>query len=269
MSDYQAILEEEFEVLESIFPDELEKLDDTSLQIRIEPDEPSSSHPLRLNLVVSYPPTYPDTIPDLSLEEIEDDEDEDDEDGGESGPNGELKEGEEEQILEQLRAVAEESLGMAMTFTIASAAKEALGVTISERIRKEKEEDDRRTRAYEEAEAARTRGTPLTPDAFNKWRKGFMAELKVRREKEEEERVRTMLAKEREEWKRRRDRLSGRQLFETSQTLATSDEGLYEEGAEEVDMRQYTREEREAERRLEEEEEEKRRRGLVFAADGE
>ncbi|KAK8854516.1 hypothetical protein IAR55_003255 [Kwoniella newhampshirensis] len=264
MSDYKAILEEEFEVLESIFPEELEKLSDTSVQIRIEPDEPSSSHPLSLNLIVSYPPTYPDTIPEFSLEEREDD-DEDEEGEG----SGELKEGEEETILEQLRAVAEESLGMAMTFTIASAAKEALGVLISERIRKEKEEDDRRAAAYEEAEAKRTRGTPLTPEAFNKWRKGFMAELKAKREKEEEERVRTMLPKEREEWKRRRDRLSGRQLFETSQTLAASDEGLYEDGAEEVDMRQYTREEREAERRLEEEEEEKRRRGLVFAADGE
>jgi hypothetical protein len=36
-----------------------------------------------------------------------------------------------------------------------------------------------------------------------------MKELKARREKEEEERVRAMMPKEREEWKRKRDRLSG------------------------------------------------------------
>lgn len=39
---------------------------------------------------------------------------------------------------------------MAMSFTIASAAREALGIVISERLRKEKEEDDRRAREYEE-----------------------------------------------------------------------------------------------------------------------
>jgi hypothetical protein len=55
----------------------------------------------------------------------------------------------------------------------------------------------------------------------------------------------------------------GRQLFEQSATLATSDEGLYEEGAAEVDMSQYTREAREEERRRAEEEEERARRGLV------
>jgi hypothetical protein len=59
----------------------------------------------------------------------------------------------------------------------------------------------------------------------------------------------------------------GKQLFETSKALATSDEALYEEGAAEVDMSQYTRAEREEERRREEEEEERRRQGLV--ADGE
>jgi hypothetical protein len=39
---------------------------------------------------------------------------------------------------------------MAMTFTIASAAREALTAVIVERARAEKEEDDRKTREYEE-----------------------------------------------------------------------------------------------------------------------
>ncbi|WRT68695.1 uncharacterized protein IL334_005675 [Kwoniella shivajii] len=249
MSDHKAILEEEFEVLESIFPDELEKLSDNSVQIRIEPEEQSFTYPITLNLIIDYPETYPDVIPNLSIEEIEDE--------------GELRDGEEETILENLNIIAEESIGMAMTFTIASAAKEALAVLIVERIRKEREEDDRRTREYEEAEAARTRGTPLTIDAFNTWRKSFTAELRVKREKEEEDRIKALPPKEREDWKKRKERPTGRQLFESSTALATSDEGLYEDGVEEVDMRKYTREEREAERRKEEEEEERRRQGLV------
>jgi hypothetical protein len=59
-------------------------------------------------------------------------------------------------------------------------------------------------------EAARTRGTPLTPATFNDWRKEFMAALKAKREREEEDRVKALPPKEKEEWKRRRDRLSGK-----------------------------------------------------------
>nr|XP_019045003.1 hypothetical protein I302_06919 [Kwoniella bestiolae CBS 10118]OCF23933.1 hypothetical protein I302_06919 [Kwoniella bestiolae CBS 10118] len=180
---------------------------------------------------------------------------------------GELREGEEDVVLDNLREIAEESIGMAMTFTIASAAKEALALLIVERARKEKEEDDRRTREYEEAEAARTRGTPLTRDLFDKWRKSFTAEIRAKREKEEQDRVKALNPKEREEWRKRKERPTGRQLFESSSALATSDEGLYEEGVEEVDMRKYTREQREEERRKEEEEEERRRRGLVNDGD--
>ncbi|WWC63613.1 uncharacterized protein I303_106218 [Kwoniella dejecticola CBS 10117] len=253
MSDYKAILEEEFEVLESIFPDELEKLSDTSVSIRIEPEEQSFSDPIALSLIINYPDTYPDVIPDISLEEID----------GE----GELQEGEEDVVLENLRSIAEESLGMAMTFTIASAAKEALALLIVERARKEKEADDKRAREYEEAEAARTRGTPLTKELFDKWRKSFTAEIKAKRDKEEEDRVKALISKEREEYRKRKERPTGRQLFENSTALATSDEGLYEEGVQEVDMRKYTREEREAERRREEEEEERRRSGLVRDGD--
>lgn len=120
------------------------------------------------------------------------------------------------------------------------------------------------------AEAARTRGTPLTPDAFNVWRKAFTAELAAKREKAEEDRIRALPPKEREDYRKRRERPTGKQLFENSKVLATSDEALYEEGAEEVDFSKYTREEREKERRKEEEEEERRRRGLVEGdSDGE
>ncbi|ORY32153.1 ubiquitin-conjugating enzyme/RWD-like protein [Naematelia encephala] len=258
MADHQAILDEEFEVLESIFPDELEKVDERHVKIRVEPEEPSTSYPLSVYLAISYPSTYPDTIPELSFETIDEE-------------SGELTEEESEDILSSLQTLAEESIGMAMTFTIASAAKEALSGIIAQRIRKAQEEDDRRTKEYEEIEARKTRGTPLTPEGFEKWKRSFQRELEEKRAREEEDRIRSMPQKEKEEWKKRRDRPSGKQLFETSHTLATSDEALYEEGVTEVDMSKYTRAEREAERRREEEEEERRRRGLVAGdeSDGE
>ncbi|WVN86136.1 uncharacterized protein L203_101297 [Cryptococcus depauperatus CBS 7841] len=250
MADYKAILEEEFEVLESIFPDEHEKLSENSLSIRVEPEEPNASNPLTLNLVFVFPENYPDVIPQMSFEPI-------------SEEDGELREEEVQKVLTELQVIAEESIGMAMTFTLASAAKEALRVVIEERLRREKEEDDRRTREYEEAEAARTRGTPLTPSAFQNWRKAFTSELTAKREKAENERIKGLNSKEREDYNKRKARPTGKQLFESGKLLVTGDEALYEEGTEEVDMRKYTREEREKEKRREEEEQEKARRGMV------
>lgn len=55
---------------------------------------------------------------------------------------------------------------------------------------------------------------------------------------------------------------TGRQLFETSK-VTLDDEGYYEEGATEIDLSKYTREEREKERRREEDEEERRRQGML------
>ncbi|ODN98201.1 hypothetical protein I350_07847 [Cryptococcus amylolentus CBS 6273] len=272
---------------------------DTSLSIRIEPEEPNSAHPLTLNLVLTYPPTYPDAIPEIALESI-------------SEAEGEFTESERAKVLAELTTIAsiflrlytrgiyskkltvnskaEESIGMAMSFTLASAAREALVVVIDERIKWEKEEDDRKTREYEEvrplspinperikltmgkkAEAARTRGTPLTPSAFQSWRLAFCRELADKRQKAEEARIRALPPREREDYKKRQARLTGKQLFESGNKAAVvEDDNLYEEGVEEIDLRKYTREEREEERRKEEEEEERRRRGLVEGdSDGE
>lgn len=96
-----------------------------------------------------------------------------------------------------------------MTFTLASLARELLQTTIATRLRLEKEEDDRRTREYEEAEAKRTRGTPLTPEGYLAWRKAFQEEVKAQKAREEEERVRALPPKEREEYRRKKERLTG------------------------------------------------------------
>jgi hypothetical protein len=63
--------------------------------------------------------------------------------------------------------------------------------------------------ANKQAEAARTRGTPLTPQAFQEWRIRFTNELKQKRDKEEDERIRALPPKEREDVRKRRERLSG------------------------------------------------------------
>lgn len=55
-----------------------------------------------LNMVLTYPPTYPDVAPEITFETIEDDDDDEEE---EEGGNGELTEEEEETVLEQLNTI--------------------------------------------------------------------------------------------------------------------------------------------------------------------
>ncbi len=57
---------------------------------------------MKLFLVVTYPPSYPDVIPELALEEIEADEDDEDEDGEDFG---ELRDGEADEVIKQLNSV--------------------------------------------------------------------------------------------------------------------------------------------------------------------
>jgi len=225
MSDHAEILQEEFEVLESIYPDEIEKTSDSDLQITVEPDEQVVEDELSLLLKVHYPPEYPDVIPELAFEVID----------------GELSPAEEEDLFRGLRQLGEESLGMAMVFTLVSHLREALAAVVAARLERKKKEERDRAIAEEEAETARTRGTPVTVASFMEWRKEFNKKMKIKAAQEEEERTRGMNPKEKEEYKKMKTKPSGRQLFERDRNLATSDVTLVDEDAVAVDVSQYDR----------------------------
>lgn len=55
---------------------------------------------MTVHLVVAYPETYPDVIPDLSFENIEDDEEDED-----AEPKGELSPEETTRLVESLNAI--------------------------------------------------------------------------------------------------------------------------------------------------------------------
>lgn len=226
------VLAEEFEVLESIYPTELSKLSENEIRIEVEPEEISEEHEeVKLTLDVKYPQDYPDVLPELSLEPTQ----------------GGLQDDEVQALIEGLRAVGEENLGMAMTFTLVSHLREQMASLVSSRVERRKHEESEKERQIIEAEEARTRGTPVTPDAFLAWKAKFDKELAVKKAKEDAEKMKSMTPKEREEYKRLGTRLTGRQLFERDTTLATADASLEEEGAVSVDISQYEREAREDE----------------------
>ncbi|KAF9480143.1 RWD domain-containing protein [Pholiota conissans] len=227
MSD--ALLEE-YEVLESIYPTELHRISEHDIEIDAEADDiPEGSQNVLVTLCVHYTSSYPDELPELSLKHED--------------PN--LDESDVEKLLTELRTVGEENLGMAMTFTLVSQLREQLSILVREKEEEEKRREKEKERLALEEEEKRTRGTPVTIESFKAWKARFDKEMTLKKVQEEEERLKALTPKEREEWKRSQTRLSGRQLFERNKNL--EDENLVEEGTVSVDFSQYERTEEEEE----------------------
>ncbi|BGO89899.1 hypothetical protein NBRC10512_003459 [Rhodotorula toruloides] len=227
MTDYAEERRSELEVLESIFPDELTVLSDERISVRVEPEVQSERDPHTLNLVVTYTPTYPDEPPELELEVVE----------------GEVSEEEEEVLLEGLRTTAEDNLGMAMVYTLALQLKELIAEMLVKRKERIAREDEERYRREEEAVAAKKRGTPVTKESFAAWASKFESEFAEQRRREEEERVKALPPKEREEAKRWAAKLTGRQLFEQGKVIDSDAAAFGEEGDVAIDISQYERRE--------------------------
>ncbi|KAJ7582737.1 hypothetical protein C8J56DRAFT_1005668 [Mycena floridula] len=231
MSD--ALLEE-FEVLESIYPTELSKLSEKDLQIVVEPEDVDhGADILKAILTLHYTDGYPDVLPELSLESTDE--------------GLELEDSERQELLNELRTVVsnrlalqgEENLGLAMTFTLVSHLRDRLSALVHRRAEKRLREEMEQERLALAEEEARTRGTTVTLESFRAWKLKFDQEQAVKRAKEDEEKLKALSTKEREEWRRIASRLSGRQLFERNKNL--EDESLLEEGTVSVDVSQYER----------------------------
>ncbi|GAA5941913.1 Gir2p [Sporobolomyces koalae] len=225
MLDYAEERASELEVLESIFPDELQILSEDKISIQVEPENQNESNPYILNLIITYTPTYPDELPDMEIEVVE----------------GELEPDEEQFLLAGLKTSAEESLGMAMVYTLSLQLRELIGDMFVQRKERIAREDDERYRKEEEAIAKKRQGTQVTQASFAAWAVKFEKEMADLRKKEEQERLKLLPGKEREETKRYLAKLTGRQLFESDATLVGSDAVFGDEGDVAIDLSQYER----------------------------
>ncbi|KAG8905014.1 hypothetical protein FRC00_013545 [Tulasnella sp. 408] len=203
------------------------ELEDDVIQISVAPEEQVPDEELRLVLKVEYPAEYPDVIPNLSIVASE----------------GEMSVEEEETLMKKIKASAEESIGMAQTFSVVTTLIEGIAEVVADRIKQKQAAKAKKEADEEEAERRRTQGTPVTPESFNAWRLKFNKERQAKKKAQDEEKMREMTNKEKEEFKKYASRLTGRQLFERNRDLATSDDTLAEEGAESVDISKYNREE--------------------------
>lgn len=91
------------------------------------------------SLLVEYTSTYPDELPHLTLDDLE----------------GELADDERSALIDGLKEQGEQSLGMAMVFTLVGWLREELTRVLEERNRREQEEADRKYREAEEVSADR------------------------------------------------------------------------------------------------------------------
>ena len=196
-------------------------ISDTAYRISIALDVPhideEDEQPTVL-LHVSYPQEYPDVAPNLDMS---------------APPDGyrhrflDVSE-DKARLLQSLEPAIEESMGMAMVFTLVSTLKEAAEALIAEREAEAQALRDVEARKAEEEENRKFHGTAVTRESFLAWREKFRNELaeKAMREQEEQE----------AEDKKKRGRLeekklTGKQLWETGMVGKVDEEDLEENDA--------------------------------------
>ncbi|KAE8222661.1 hypothetical protein CF319_g4176 [Tilletia indica] len=248
--EHAQTIEDELEVLQSIYmEDELERLSDDVLSIRITPDVDDLTGEERegaptLAFRITYTPDYPDALPELEIETLE----------------GDLDEEAAEELLKSVKEMGEaDCLGMAMVFTLASQLREELTSHLRKRVQKVEDERQRTRDAEIEAEQQKFRGTAVTVERFTEWRKKFDAQRAAAKAAEEDALMKGLNAKEKEEFRRMRNKLSGRQIFERmgaeGKGTAVEEEDVEEEDGQEVDWSLYSREARQGHRAHDEDEE--------------
>ncbi|KAK5092299.1 Protein gir2 [Exophiala xenobiotica] len=207
---------EEREVLDSIFPDEIQDISDTAYRVSIALDLPSNAEqldePLIILLNVSYPEAYPDVAPNLDIT---------------SPPNASRHPlldvaADKAQLLDALGSTIEDSMGMAMVFTLVATLKDSAETLMADRQRQEQEIKDVAAREQEQQENRKFEGEKVTRERFLEWREKFKKDMeeKERQQREEEEAEMKGKRSTRVEEKK----LTGRQLWERG-LIGKVDEG--------------------------------------------
>lgn len=198
---------EEREVLDSIFPDEIQDISDTeyrvttTVEVSKEPED-ETPDPI-LILTVRYPEAYPDVAPELDITHPH---------NAPKHPHLNLQE-DKARLLEALQPTIEESLGMAMVFTLVSTLKDSAELLISERQQAIQAEKDMEAAKAEEEENKKFEGQKVTRETFLAWREGFQKEMaeRAKRRKEEQEAE----DKKKRGYKPEEKKMTGKQLWES------------------------------------------------------
>lgn len=203
--EYSEEQEQELEVLESIYPDELSVISGSyptvhfRVDVRLEPqleDPGSLTREHTICIEFRLPEKYPEESPVIGLEAIEegqDDEDEEDEEP-EFDDNGNRVQGKLQSLpdqihfdgyLPELQVQLEEQiesdmlLGMQMCFTLISSVKDLCETWFVDQLAALERQHELELQAREREEQKKFRGTKVTSESFLQWRKKFRHELGI------------------------------------------------------------------------------------------
>ncbi|KAJ1904198.1 rwd domain-containing protein, partial [Coemansia sp. IMI 209127] len=156
---YKEEQQNEIDILQSIYPTEFEEIatDPYKYSIRIQIEDEEEIRPCVVSLVIEYTPTYPDELPEFDLLLEEDDEEEDAKPLTETDAT--LSDVDIEDMKAKAREIAEESIGMAMVFGMASTLKEVCAERLREKTEALKRIREQRIKREIEAEQAKFVGT--------------------------------------------------------------------------------------------------------------
>lgn len=172
MTDYKEEQRNEIEALQSIYPDEIEIIQEEPFYIfkmEVVPQDAENfpDHAMSAVLQFTYTPDYPDTAPIMELDSTEN-----------------MDDAQQDLLMEFMKTQAEENLGMAMIFTIISAVQERMTSMMEQAAKDEEEAAERKKKADEEAERKRFEGTRVNVESFMVWKLKFDAErAEMRRQK--------------------------------------------------------------------------------------
>lgn len=207
--------QEEREVLESIFPDEITDLNESEYRISMVLDLPSQDEeatPPTLLLNVRYPEAYPDEAPILDITQP---------------PNAakhqhlDIQE-DKARLLEALAPTIEENMGMAMIFTVYSTLKDSAELLITERMNAVEAQQEMAAREAEAEENRKFEGEKVTRESFIKWMADFKREQEEAKKKAEEEAE--AADKKKRGGKVEEKKLTGKQLWEQGIAGKTAEE---------------------------------------------
>jgi len=220
--DYNEEQSTEIEALESIYPSELNMISSEppyafSIYIKSEAYENSEGNDgYCCTLKIIFTEKYPESVP---LVEIVGE----DEENPASPDETNLEDDDITDLKSLIVSTAGENTGMAMVFTLVTAALEWMNELWDKRIKDKEEAEERKIREAEEAEMKRFEGTRVTEETFAVWKASFDLEM-------------AMLNKDKDSEKDKENRrLTGRELFLKDKTLGASDLKFVEEGEVPID----------------------------------
>jgi len=214
--------ESEIEALESIYPTEFNLIQSDPYIFRIfvkseRYDEGDNG--LCAVLQFKLPEAYPEELPEFQIL-VNNEDDEEAEEDYETN----LEPDHVTDLTKFLNDIAQENLGMAMTFTMVSDTQEWLNKRYEKELKEREDEEERRIQEAEEAERNRFEGTKVNVQNFMEWKMKFDAEIAIKR-REAIERERELIG----------NKLTGRELFLRDNTLNESDLKFMEEGEVAID----------------------------------